>query len=326
MNDDAGGGDLAAKYDTIAYAAQPSPWSHPDHLAVVATLFGLDPPAVRTCRTLEVGCSDGANLIPMAVSLPEATFLGCDLAARPIAAARATVAALGLANIRFVQADLSRAGRGHRDVRLHRRARRLLVGAGRRYVMRCSRWPRAIWLRTASCSSATTRSPAVTFAGRRGTSCISMSTGSPIRARGSTPRARWLRCSPGPARPTRSPTPPCARNSRGSRSGPTAPSFTTISGFRTIPCIFTSSSPMPAGMVSRTSPRPRSATMSSAGLAPEVRQMVDGLDRLTREQYLDFAHVRRYRQSLVTRADPATGFALSRAARGRRCTCRHPRR
>jgi hypothetical protein len=51
--------------------------------------------------------------------------------------------------------------------------------------------------------------------------------------------------------------------------------------------------------------------MSSTGLAPEVRQMVDGLDRLTREQYLDFAHFRRYRQTLLTRADSATGFALS---------------
>ena len=53
-------------------------------------------------------------------------------------------------------------------------------------------------------------------------------------------------------------------------------------------------------------------TMSSAGLSTDVRQMIDGLERLTREQYLDFAHFRRYRQSLVTRADPATGFALSR--------------
>jgi 2-polyprenyl-3-methyl-5-hydroxy-6-metoxy-1,4-benzoquinol methylase len=107
VNDPAVGGDLAAKYDTIPYAAQPNPASHPAHLAAVATLFGLDPPAVHRCRTLEVGCSDGANLIPMAVSLPEASFVGFDLAARPTAAAQATVAELGLANIRFAQQDLA---------------------------------------------------------------------------------------------------------------------------------------------------------------------------------------------------------------------------
>ena len=51
---------------------RPMPLTHPAHLATVATLFGLAPPPVPTCRVLEVGCSDGANLLPMAASLPDA--------------------------------------------------------------------------------------------------------------------------------------------------------------------------------------------------------------------------------------------------------------
>jgi hypothetical protein len=77
MSGSVAGDDLAGKYEAVAYAAEPNPWSHPDHLAAVATLYGVDAPAVASCRVLEVGCSDGANLIPMALSLP-----GLDAAAR----------------------------------------------------------------------------------------------------------------------------------------------------------------------------------------------------------------------------------------------------
>ena len=106
LNDQIVGADLAAKYDAIAYASKPVALSHPAHLATVATLFGVDPPAVASCRTLELGCSDGANLIPMAVTLPGATFVGVELASRPVEAARRTAAELALANVSFLQADL----------------------------------------------------------------------------------------------------------------------------------------------------------------------------------------------------------------------------
>jgi len=98
---------LAERYDAIAYAAIPHPLTHPDRLATVAAFLGMDPPAVRGCRVLEVGCSDGANLIPMALGLPEARFVGCDLSPRALQAGRATIAALGLTNIVLVEEDLA---------------------------------------------------------------------------------------------------------------------------------------------------------------------------------------------------------------------------
>ena len=70
--------NLAQKYDAVAYAAQANAQSHPTHLATVASLLGLAPPAVASARVLEVGCSDGANLLPMAATLPNARFTGCD--------------------------------------------------------------------------------------------------------------------------------------------------------------------------------------------------------------------------------------------------------
>jgi len=61
---------------------------------------------VATCRVLELGCNDGANLLPMAAALPDARFVGCDLSPDAIALGRAAIAELGLHNVTLVEADL----------------------------------------------------------------------------------------------------------------------------------------------------------------------------------------------------------------------------
>ena len=98
---------LAQRYDAIAYDAIAHPLTHPNRLATVATFLGMSPPAVATCRVLEVGCNDGANLIPMALTLPGAQFVGCDLSPRAIEAGRVTIDALGLSNVTLVEEDLA---------------------------------------------------------------------------------------------------------------------------------------------------------------------------------------------------------------------------
>ena len=62
------------------------------------------PPAA--CRVLEIGCGDGGNLIPLAYHLPESRFTGIDLAAAPIAAGGAVAAELAIHNIDLRVADL----------------------------------------------------------------------------------------------------------------------------------------------------------------------------------------------------------------------------
>ncbi|MDQ3950095.1 MAG: class I SAM-dependent methyltransferase, partial [Gemmatimonadota bacterium] len=88
-----------ASYDEVPFDSGPVTNSHPDALATVATLYGMTPPPVDRCRVLELGCSTGGNLLSMALSLPQSTFVGIDLARRQIAHARALADRLGLTNV-----------------------------------------------------------------------------------------------------------------------------------------------------------------------------------------------------------------------------------
>jgi SAM-dependent methyltransferase len=79
--------DRVTSYDEVPYISRPYAMSHPDRLAAISTLFGLSPPTLETGRVLEIGCSFGNNIIPMAEVLPKAKFLGIDLSDREIAKA-----------------------------------------------------------------------------------------------------------------------------------------------------------------------------------------------------------------------------------------------
>lgn len=93
-------------YDDVPYPILCYTQTHPDRLAVCARLLGQTPAPVERCRVLELGCASGGNLIPMAATLPESTFVGIDLSTRQIADASATVAALGLKNAAFFAMDI----------------------------------------------------------------------------------------------------------------------------------------------------------------------------------------------------------------------------
>jgi hypothetical protein len=93
-------------YDQVHYETFPRPQTHPDRLAAVARLFGMEAAPIASCRVLEIGCCDGGNLIPMAYYLPGGCFTGIDLAGKPIARGRATVDELELGNLALQAADL----------------------------------------------------------------------------------------------------------------------------------------------------------------------------------------------------------------------------
>jgi SAM-dependent methyltransferase len=96
----------AAHYDEVPYPSRPFLESHPDRMAAIAKLFGLNPPAVETARILEVGCSMGNNIIPVAEVLPRAELLAIDFSPREIAEGKKTVEVLGLTNVELRVADL----------------------------------------------------------------------------------------------------------------------------------------------------------------------------------------------------------------------------
>jgi methyltransferase-like protein/2-polyprenyl-3-methyl-5-hydroxy-6-metoxy-1,4-benzoquinol methylase len=93
-------------YDEVRYTSGPFPQTHPDRLATLATWFGMQPAPVDRCRVLELGCGTGANLIPMALGLPESSFVGVDLASTAITDGQALATALGLDNIDLRTLDL----------------------------------------------------------------------------------------------------------------------------------------------------------------------------------------------------------------------------
>jgi methyltransferase-like protein/SAM-dependent methyltransferase len=95
-------------YDEIPYRSRAFAATHPAQLATIGTLFGIEPPDPRTARVLEVGCASAGNLTPMAVSLPDATFVGVDLNRGAIELGRRRVAALGVADrVALYDADLA---------------------------------------------------------------------------------------------------------------------------------------------------------------------------------------------------------------------------
>lgn len=96
----------ANPYDQVAYLTVPIAQMHPDRLASVAALFGIEPAPVAACRVLEVGCGNGGNLIPMAHYLPGSRFTGIDLAEGPIAEGRRAASELALPNLELIAMDL----------------------------------------------------------------------------------------------------------------------------------------------------------------------------------------------------------------------------
>ena len=94
-------------YNEVPYPSAVFPQTHPDRLAVMATLLGMSPAPVERCRVLELGCGDGWNLITMAHGLPGSEFTGIDLAAKPVARGTALATELGLRNLSLREMDVA---------------------------------------------------------------------------------------------------------------------------------------------------------------------------------------------------------------------------
>ncbi len=299
---------IADDYDAIAYDALPHPVTHPDHVAAIVTMFGLAPPPVGSARVLEVGCNDGSNLLPMAARLPKASFTGCDVAPGAIRSARAAVAALGLANVTLLEADLSSLNGGPYDyiiahgvyswvpepVRdgLLALAQRTLSPEGILFVsyntypggyVRRAAWEALRWHARELPARESRVGAARDLAALLGTP-------GPLHHAGDAAvRDEFLRV---------------AGESdsalfHGTLAEPNQPSwfhqFVEHAGRHGLTYVAEALPSMMAG----------------GGLAPQVREFLATRDRLAREQYLDFARVRRFRQSLLCRSRPAADFELS---------------
>jgi methyltransferase-like protein/cyclopropane fatty-acyl-phospholipid synthase-like methyltransferase len=93
-------------YDIVPYLDRSHHTSHPDRMATIAKLLGLEPAPVERARVLELGCANAGNLLPMADNLPGSTFVGVDFSARQIAKGQAAQAELGLENLTLRHASI----------------------------------------------------------------------------------------------------------------------------------------------------------------------------------------------------------------------------
>ncbi|OUD14491.1 methyltransferase regulatory domain-containing protein [Thioflexithrix psekupsensis] len=93
-------------YDTLPYHSDPLAYTHPSRIATIGTLFGVNPPDVRTARILELACGDGRNLTAIASSLPNAQCVGIDLSNKHIEIGQQRLQQFGLNNIRLIQQDI----------------------------------------------------------------------------------------------------------------------------------------------------------------------------------------------------------------------------
>ncbi len=100
---------IAAAFDGLRYPSLPRAATQPDRLAVVARLLGLAPARPSVSRVLELGCSDGGNLLATALAHPEAEVVGIDISPAQIEAGRAAARALGAENLRLEVMDLREA-------------------------------------------------------------------------------------------------------------------------------------------------------------------------------------------------------------------------
>src|SRR5688572_7770830 len=103
-------GAAKSSYDEVPYSVGAFPQTRPDRLAVIASLFGMNPAHPSRCRVLELGCAAGGNILPMATADPQSQFVGIDLSERQIADANATARQLELKNVDFRAVSITDVG------------------------------------------------------------------------------------------------------------------------------------------------------------------------------------------------------------------------
>jgi SAM-dependent methyltransferase len=300
---------LLKSYNDVAYTSHPDSAIHPDRLATIGTLLGLDVAPVATSRVLELACGDGATLVPVAATMPGATLVGFDFAARPIARAQQMAKSLGLTNIRLLQLDL-------RHVPADLGSFDFIIAHG-----------------LYSWVPADVRAHVLPLIARhlapKGVALVSYNTLPGCHMR----RAVWemlkyhtrdIADMPGKVAAARSlirlVAAPIANENEGQQAlrmevrqvgeGPDAALAHDDMSEPNDPVYFHEFMADAAHAGLTFLAEARLNTMMGAGLAPQVREALKPLDRLAREQYLDFIYFRRFRESLLCHAGALSRFVV----------------
>lgn len=88
-------------YDVVPYMGHAHAATHPQHTYALAHLRGIGAAPMHKMRVLEIGCSMGSNLQPIAALYPDSEFIGVDPSEVQIDLANENAEAIGLKNCRF---------------------------------------------------------------------------------------------------------------------------------------------------------------------------------------------------------------------------------
>lgn len=98
--------EIKNSYDEIPYKSHPFAQTHPDRLATIAMLHGINSTRIDRCRVLELGCASGGNLLPLADQFPKSEFVGIDASQRQIQDGNLIRKACGLENVELRFQDI----------------------------------------------------------------------------------------------------------------------------------------------------------------------------------------------------------------------------
>ena len=94
------------RYDDVPYPALVHPATDPSQIAAIGRLFGVPVVDPESARVLDVGCGIGANTHSLAAMFPNAEFVGMDLASSQIAIAEDIASKSRLCNTRWICGDV----------------------------------------------------------------------------------------------------------------------------------------------------------------------------------------------------------------------------
>jgi len=97
---------VSEAYNNDAYPAMSHPAGHPAVMAASALLGGLRAAELATARILEIGCSSGHHILPIAAAFPDASFTAIDISTSAIQQAKALANRAGIGNVQFHNANI----------------------------------------------------------------------------------------------------------------------------------------------------------------------------------------------------------------------------
>ncbi|WP_244951914.1 methyltransferase regulatory domain-containing protein [Streptobacillus felis] len=98
--------EVEKTYDTIPYISKSFKKCQPIHLKTMMRMLGFETPKLLNSRVLEIGCSFGGNIIPMAIAYPNFEVIGLDLSKVQIDEGNEIIKKIGLKNIKLYHKNI----------------------------------------------------------------------------------------------------------------------------------------------------------------------------------------------------------------------------